>query len=434
MELSTDVIIVGAGPSGVPAAIAAARHGARVVLLEEDAMPGGGPVDMYISMACGSPRVGIYAEMLEDLNLRHTLDKAPILPFHNGEDGCNHWWMPYAYVDAIMGLIEREPNITLYTGARVDDLILEAEEGVTRVLGVKVGREAGQEPLEVRAPVTIDCTGTGLLGQLAGCDVRYGSDIRSDFDEPYAPLTYNDTIMPCTLMYITQRLSGTSMPAKEEFSALAHRSGFVEDKLHMWSSALYDEAIRRNVGIYLHWGATVQCRDTRDSLLLGKAHMEALSMMAENARLWYRYGFTVSVAPKLGVRECRRVMGEKVLTLHDMLAGTYPQDTIAVSAYRVDLWGSAKMDEKNINEDTKPYGIPYGALLPKGTEGLMMAGKSISGSRFACSSYRVQPIVAAIGQAAGTAAAMSATKKAPLREVHVTTLQEYLKKDNALLM
>ena len=432
--LETDVIVVGAGPSGVPAAVAAARQGAKVVLLEEDQTPGGGPVDMYVTNACGSPRTGIYAEMLDYLNLYHTLDQRPILPFNAGEDGVNHWWMPYAYLDAVMVLLRGEPNITLLTGATVQELICQQEDGVRRVLGVRAQRGYGQPALTVRAPITIDATGTGLLGELAGCDVRFGSDTKADFDEPYAPETYTGKIMPCTLMYLTQRLHGTSIPPLEELDFQNGRYSFMQDKQNHRASTLYEDTLEKNVGIYLHWGPTVQCTDTRDPMLLGTAYLEALDILRVNERVWQRHGYTLSVPPRLGVRECRRVMGEKVLTLHDMMAGTFPQDTVAISRYGVDLWEATPIDEQGGSRITKPYGIPYGALLPKGTDGLLMAGKSISGSRFACSSYRVQPIVAAIGEAAGTAAGLCTRRRQTVRGLSVTDLQAKLTQAGSLRM
>ena len=71
--LKCDVVVVGAGPGGVPAAIAAARQGAKVILLEEDNMPGGAPVDMYVPFICGGPRVGVFQEMIQVLNAKHTI-------------------------------------------------------------------------------------------------------------------------------------------------------------------------------------------------------------------------------------------------------------------------------------------------------------------------------------------------------------------------
>ncbi len=423
-----DVLVVGAGPSGVPAAVAAARQGARVILLEEDTLPGGAPVDMYVCMTCGEPRVGIYREMIEDLNARHTLDGSPILPFNGGMDGCNHWWMPHSYISAILRLLDAEPNLTLMTGLRAEGLLGRRDEkGELCVEGVTASHGVGREEIQIHAKVTVDCTGTGILGELAGCDVRYGADTRQDFGEEYAPQERGGPVMPCTLKYITQRLRGDTMPQWDELSG----SGFVEDKLCNWASALYNTARKNNRGVYLHWGATVSCGDTRDSEALGTAHLRAMRMIERDTRVWYRHGFTVHVAPKLGVRECRRVMGGYVLTLRDVLEGNFEHDTVAVSSYGIDLWGAGvdKKTEKALNQRAKTFGIPYRCLIPTGAQGLLMAGKSISGSRFACSSYRVQPIVSSIGQACGVAAAICATEGCRLPDLSVTRAQSVLQRD-----
>lgn len=178
--------------------------------------------------------------------------------------------------------------------------------------------------------------------------------------------------------------------------------------------------------MYLHWGATVSCDDTRDTTALGRTYMEALTLIKHNAKKWYECGYTINIAPKIGVRECRRVIGDYVLTLYDMLDGNFPQDTIAISEYGVDLWGSTVVDEKELNLKFKPYGIPYRALIPKNTDGMLIAGKSISGSRFACSSYRVQPIVAQIGEAAGVAASLCVKESLQTREIKSSKIQSIL--------
>lgn len=436
-DLICDVLVVGAGPSGIPAAISAARNGAKVILIEEDSLPGGAPIDMYVCMTCGDPRVGIYKEIIEYLNTNHTIDGQPIIPFNAGMDGDNHWWLPHSYVSTIMHFLNNEPNIKLITGVCAIDVIIESDLHNNKIVkGIIASHGYGKTPIEIRAGVTIDATGTGVIGEMVDCDVRYGADTRADFGEEYAPVERNNTVMPCTLKFITQRLFGNTMPKFSDLQMIntgkQRLGGFVEDKLYNWSSTVYDEALKRNTGIYLHWGATVFCEDTRDNMLLGKAHLEALELIQHNTKVWNDNGFTVQIAPRIGVRECRRVMGDYILTIQDMLDGNFEHDTVAVSNYGVDLWGSAKVDEKGLNTKFKKYGIPYRSLTPKGVEGLLIAGKSISGSRFACSSYRVQPIVASIGEACGTAAALSVKSNVKLHDMSITQLQSVLQKSGII--
>ena len=122
-RIDTDIVVVGAGPSGIPAAIAAARAGRKVVLLEEDAVPGGAPVDNFVTFLCGGPRVGIFKEMTERLNAIHDLTGAPIPDFNTGLTGREHWYMPAAYLDVLYAMIGAEPNLRLICGAPYDKQI-----------------------------------------------------------------------------------------------------------------------------------------------------------------------------------------------------------------------------------------------------------------------------------------------------------------------
>ena len=93
-SLACDVIVVGAGPSGIPAAVAAARMGTKVILIEEDMVIGGATTDMYVTYMCGAPRTGIYLDVVRELDRNQSLGGNPCGTFGKGAwDGKNHWWL-----------------------------------------------------------------------------------------------------------------------------------------------------------------------------------------------------------------------------------------------------------------------------------------------------------------------------------------------------
>jgi hypothetical protein len=421
--IEADVVVVGAGPSGIPAAIAAARAGRRVVLVEEDAVPGGCPVDSFVTFLCGGPRVGLYREMAERLNAAHDLTGAPIPDFNVGVTGREHWYMPAAYLDVLYAMIEAEPNLRLICGAPVTGVRVREDGNRRRVEGVTIDRPA-QPTLEIRAAVTIDATGTGLVAALAGCETRYGRDARADFNEPHAPVEADTKAMPCTWMYMSERVrSDARVPAMKELSP----HGFVESNVG-WCG--HDEAAyhRRNTGLYLHWGSTVFCPDTRNSVALAAAQREAFDRIRADMKVFAAHGFVLHPAPRIGVRESRRVMGETVVTEHDLVEGRVPEDAVAWAHYFLDLWGE-DLIKKHVGIRAA---LPYRAMIPKGAEGLLVTGKAISGTHVALSAYRVQPIVAALGQAAGEAAAMAAGSKTGVRDIEMGVLQARLRQTGVL--
>jgi hypothetical protein len=190
-----------------------------------------------------------------------------------------------------------------------------------------------------------------------------------------------------------------------------------------------DDWAGRNAGIYLHWGGTVQCRDTRNADALDEAQKECLAQMGEDLAALRSAGFTVHLAPRMGVRESRRVVCDHVVTVTDMKSGILPDDTVAVGQYGLDAWGERFSPE----EASLPrFGIPYRSLLPRGTDGLLVAGKAIGATHLAASACRVQPIVASIGQAAGTAAADAALGGYPARGADPRALRRSLRSQGTL--
>jgi len=414
VHMETDVLVVGGGSAGLPAALAAFRQGVRVVVAEEDPQIGGAPVDMFVAMPCGFPRFGIYRELLDILETTYNIDGTPVRKEDETKD---HWYFPQLYLTAWRKLLGSHKKLRIVTGARCIGVLTEDAGTRNRVTGAVFDAGRGQR-LSIRASVVIDASGSGEVSELAGAACRYGRESREEFEEPFAEESPDTTVMPYTWMMISQRFRPGPAPDFELFKSRA----FIDSGVG-WYGLNQDDVRGRNTGAYLHWGPTVRCADTRNSIELGKAASQALEKLGAEIETWHRNGFNLWLAPRLGVRECRRVEGEYIINMNDLKAGRIPDDTIALGAYYLDAWGH-KLTEDQRRVD--PYGIPYRAVIPRGMGGLLTAGKCISGTHLAMSSYRVQCHVAQIGQAAGIAAAMAVKHQTRVRDIDIAALQQAL--------
>ncbi len=414
-ELEFDVVVVGAGTGGVPAAIAAARMGAKVALVEQDNCIGGAPVNMFVTFLYGKHRNGIYGEMLDELNARGEMCGKPLENFNRGVDGRSHWHLPSSYMRVLNRMVAAEKNITLLTDTRISGVLLDEKGARPRVTGVET--VVGAYPLRLRAKVVVDATGTGLVGELAGCECRYGRESKAMYGESYAPDVADDVVQPLTLMYVAQALRPD---AKIDFKSLANVS-LVKPNLG-WKAQGELAKQKKNTQAYLCWGATVHCKDTRDPAQIGQGYAAAMAKAEDDLFRLLEAGYSVQLAPKIGLRECRRIIGDHVITQGDLESGKLPEDTIALGDYPLDIWG------QSVNHKLPLYGIPYRALVAKDVEGLLVAGKSISGTHVAMAAYRVQSIVGPTGQAVGTAAAIAAQKNISLHAMPIGELRAHLVK------
>lgn len=398
------MLVVGAGAAGWPAAIGAARQGARVLLLEEDPLPGGAAVDQFVSMPDGGPISGVPAEYLDALRTRFPLTSRPV------DKWWYFWYMPADIVRVVAELVAAESAIVPVYGAKARRFTVDG----TRVTGVLIDAPEGGERW-LKAQVVIDATGTGALAEEAGCDVRYGEDAREDFGEAAAPEDRTESVQQCTWMFISQRLPG----GDTEWVPRGLESGYRTPSSHTEAAVL-----RRGPGVFLHWGCRVDCRDTRDPHALADAQREGLVRMGPELDDVRAHGYGVHLAPRIGVREQRRVLGEHVVSAVDMIEGRIPDDSVLVTQRPIDIWrsGHGQMDYP----DVRPYGIPYRALVPRGVEGLLVAGKHMSGTHLAMASYRVQSLLGQLGQAAGVAAALCAARNARPRDLDFSLLRPAL--------
>jgi len=406
-----DVLVVGGGPTGVGAALAAAREGARTLLIERHGMLGGVWTAGLLNPYFDFQRKGwIVAELIERLKKAHAW---------------RAWKFSWTFdTEAMKLLLEAmlvEAGAATWYYSFVADTIV--EQG--RVRGVIVEGKSGREA--VLAKVIVDCSGDGDVAARAGVPFRLGR-------------ISDSACQPMTLMFEIDGLGDWVQTKAED---------------------LYDqmsEAIgRRGLGVTLPFGrvnyapwiinvprpgaADVQAThvyqmnplDTRDLTRATiqarrQAHelVEAMKGVPGLGRVRL-----VQTAAAIGVREARHLVGRYTLGLEDLKAGRRFEDAVTFGAFGVDIHDVKRGEKSAHGTKIRPYQIPYRCLLPESIRGLLFAGRCISGTHEAHASYRVTGTCMAMGQAAGLAAAMAAAEGRSPEQVDGDLLHRTLKAKGA---
>ena len=377
--IKADIIVCGGGTAGLPAALAAARAGASVCVVEEDTRLVGATTDQYIQMFCGRPYQGILLELKEKMR-----SFAPTVR----DNTFRHSSALLAYQEFFRGL-----PVTFYTRQHIGK--------VHRDGAAIVAVETDTDRFEGK--VFIDATGDGDVAVLSGCPFRFGREAAAEFDESFAPAASDGKIQRCTLMYTVKRLSDAESADSHGLVLLDEDEGLV-------------------------WGPSVVCEDTTDPVQLAKAQEEAFAMMPAEVERWRARGFFISsVAPKIGVRESRRVEGLYMLSFHDIADERTHPDGVCVVNYNIDPWdpdGNPMHDNRLKSTHMPDYEIPYRCMVNDKVDNLIVAGRCISATHVAQSSLRVMGIVIPLGQAAGNAAYLAVRDGKLARDIDVEVLRD----------
>ena len=442
----TDVLVVGGGPGGLGAAIAAADAGASVVLAERYGFLGGNATAALVM-----PLMSFHTQVPTPEKKGATT----LLPTDHGPGE--------AVVNGVLGrLLERLVSTggaippSLATGYVVPfdpewfklialELLDEAGVqfvfhafasgvlGTRRVEGAVFETKSG--PLAIRARVTIDCSGDGDVAVQAGAPSEVG---RAD-----------GLVQPMTLMFRVVEFQRANFEAYVTQNPKQWRG--VHGLWDLVREATQAGQLRLPREDILFFATPheeeVSVNSTRVTRVLGTdvwdlsfAEWASRRQMRQIAEFLRRYvpGFEESYVAQsgvqVGVRETRRVLGDYQLTADDVLAARKFDDAIARGAYPIDIHsptGSGTVLKRL--PPGEAYDIPLRSLMPRSTEGLIVAGRCISGTHEAHSSYRVMPIVMATGQAAGACAALAARRGVMPREVAVGEVQRELVRQGASL-
>jgi FAD dependent oxidoreductase len=440
----TDVLVVGGGPAGLGAAIAAADAGASVVLAERYGFLGGNATAALVM-----PLMSFHTQMPAP----ERKGAATLLPTDHGPGK--------PVVDGVLGrLLERLVSAggaiapSLATGYVVPfdpewfkliALELLDEAGVQFLFhafasGVLPGNEGvifetKSGPLVIRAKVIVDCTGDADVAVQAGAPCEVG---RAD-----------GLVQPMTLMFRVTEFRRAAFEAYVRENPKEWRGVHGLWALVRRATEAGELDLPREDMLFFGTphDAEVSVNSTRVTRVLGAdvwdlsyAEWCSRRQMRQIAAFLRRYvpgfedSYVVQSGVQIGVRETRRVVGEYQLNADDVLSARKFDDAIARGAYPVDIHnpkGSGTVLKRL--PAGQAYDIPLRCLLPKNTERLLVAGRCISGTHEAHSSYRVMPIVMATGQAAGVCAALAAKRTSTPRNVPVEAVQRELLRQGASL-
>jgi len=381
-----DVAVVGGGIAGVSAALAAARSGARVILVEGFGVTGGNATVGGVASFCGETagQGEAFDVIIDGLQAFGAI--APYQPYPDADNRkFDHEILAIVLQEL---LIRRGVKLLLHT--RFVDAC--AKRG--RVAECIVCGASGPEAL--RAKQFIDCTGEAQLVHQAGFETIKG--------RPEDGLQ-----LPMSLMFFVRHVDDAAKRVQVPegwFEAIRDKNDL--PMTSVWPNGPGGNAIKIKIPMF----------DAANTESLTVAEIRARRRMIEVLDYYQRVEdkpwLLDHCASRIGIREGRRIVGDYTLTLEDLRAGRTFDDAVARGVYYLD--GHKPDDDKRTYilppEERKvpPYQIPFRCLLPRGAKNVLAAGRCLSADQLALSSARVMPTCSMMGQAAGIAAALAADR------------------------
>jgi len=256
---------------------------------------------------------------------------------------------------------------------------------------------------EIEAAAYVDATADGVLCRACGCATMVGQESRATFDEPDAPEEATDQVNAVSLIY---RVTPTDRPGVESLPDDVPAVCWWRDGFPVTSATRYPCGDCNMNMLPTMEGSDFLRLGHREAYVEARRRVLAHWHHTQSTYEEFRHDRLSWIAPALGVRESRRVVGEYVLTEHDLLTGLDGQrhpDIVAIADHAMDVHGRGG----GCRELPHPYGIPYRCLIPRGFENLLIACRAASFSSIAASSCRLSRTMMQLGQAAGTAVALS---------------------------
>jgi hypothetical protein len=426
-----DVLVAGAGPAGIMAALAAAEDGLKVALVERHAFVGG-------NMTTGLPLLGFLSQKGEPIIAglpQRFIDRLAAVNAASGHQRCPlHVSLTLVDPEAVKSvalemLTERGVEIgfhSLVAGVVMDGDVL---KGI--IIEGKGGREA------ILGKVVIDCSGDGDVAFRSGVPCEKGDD-RGGMQPP--------TLMFCLAGVDTEKLRRSICSEPELYAVdfipneyFGRNRKFIVVGLR----GLIDKARKDGLSIPTErtilitalrdgevWVNMTRVKgvDGTDTRSLSHGEIEARRQIRDIRKYLTSYvpgfekAYLTGTAPFLGIRESRRIVGQYVMTREDILSCRRFDDAIAVGSYPIDVH-RPNDEDCTLEWCGDCYDIPYRSLAPLGVRNLLVAGRCISTTHEAMAAIRVMPTCMAMGEAAGRAASLAVRRGVAPAEIDVGELQ-----------
>ncbi len=394
-----DVVVCGAGPAGVAAAVAAARKGARTLLLEQQGCLGGiwtsGLLSWLIDFA-NKPG------FMDELTRRLTACDARTVTAGGKPTSA----FDVEVMKVTLETLCEEAGVTVWLHTRVA-AAAKRDGRLTHVITEsKSGREA------VAGKAFVDATGDGDLGALAGCGFDLGQPETGD-TQPMSLIALVAGVSAPAIKAFFNDLDDTprswAAPKDQLRAAMeagGHSPSYAKPSLFRVRDDLFILMANHEYG-----AKGLNTRDVARATLHARKELNALiDGLRGTGGVWKGLRL-VATAEQIGVREGRRLHGLYTVTADDLREGRRCADAVCRVTFGVDVHALDPRKTKGIEAQpwkAKPYDIPLRALVAKDVQGLMFAGRCISGDFLAHASYRVTGNAVALGEAAGKASAVAA--------------------------
>ena len=431
-----DVIVCGGGPAGFSAAVCAARNGAHVALVEQMGCLGGTGVVNGVNVFTfgyhdGERNImgGIFQEIYNAL-----LSQDAIIPHWQ------HGWEPFnmEVYKTILDDMMFEEKVDVYlestvvaldmNGNHIKNVIISTLQGLIGLIG----------------KIVVDCTGDGHVAMLSGAPFEIGRH-------------QDGAVQPYTMMFF---VGGVDIDAIKVYSrdnsyltedgrSFINGNGF-RDFIEKANSDGLDFIPKKTIGsmynvpwlpgvVGINFGRVFADNTLDPNQLfldtrIGRQQVQEAMKILNGYLPGFEHAYLLESSPKIGRRESRRICGMYTMTADDVIQQRQFDDVIAQACYQIDIHGPKDATYELVKLPPKThYDIPYRILVPQKIDNLLVAGRCVSATHEAMGAVRVQPICMAMGQAAGTAAAICANSGVTPTKLSVPELQHNLMAQGVIL-